>query len=294
MDVSVSEAVMELSEKKVWMFQWVRLWWNCEWKVSTLWTRTVRNNTLLGRELWRDWEQRCGHRQHDGHGHMHSGGQRHRQDDGQRYNQGGKQWHRHDGEQRHRQSSGQRHTQDDGERCKPDDKGRHRQRHEQTRRPAVQRILYCVSHSVDYRRSHQVSTTQRCIAGSAPSVSTYSFIYIYLDLFCTLEHVSGRAFLDKLRVSPFPWCVPTLCSGSTFSPLRLRWVQDVCMFSCHVPFWQNDRDLLRATAVTQGLDGYQNKVRQHEGDYLQSLTENKFNFHVCVNRLSIWSCTYQL
>ena len=29
--------------------------------------------------------------------------------------------------------------------------------------------------------------------------------------------------------------------------------------SCHLHFWQNDRDLLRATAVTQGSNEYRNK-----------------------------------
>ena len=32
---------------------------------------------------------------------------------------------------------------------------------------------------------------------------------------------------------------------------------------CHLHFWQNDRDLLHATAVTQGLNGYWNKS-QHK------------------------------
>ena len=30
--------------------------------------------------------------------------------------------------------------------------------------------------------------------------------------------------------------------------------------TCHLHFWQNDRDLLRATAVTRGWNGYRNKV----------------------------------
>ena len=36
---------------------------------------------------------------------------------------------------------------------------------------------------------------------------------------------------------------------------------DACMFSCncHLHFWQNDQDLLRATAVTRGWNGYRNK-----------------------------------
>ena len=29
--------------------------------------------------------------------------------------------------------------------------------------------------------------------------------------------------------------------------------------SCHLHFWQNDRDLLRATAVTRGSNEYRNK-----------------------------------
>ena len=32
--------------------------------------------------------------------------------------------------------------------------------------------------------------------------------------------------------------------------------------TCHLRFWQNDRDLLSATAVTRGLNGYRNK-NQH-------------------------------
>ena len=29
--------------------------------------------------------------------------------------------------------------------------------------------------------------------------------------------------------------------------------------TCHLHFWQSDRDLLRATAVTRGWNGYRNK-----------------------------------
>ena len=36
------------------------------------------------------------------------------------------------------------------------------------------------------------------------------------------------------------------------SPLGLCWVKGVRSFRCHLHFWQNDRGLLCATAVTQG------------------------------------------
>ena len=34
--------------------------------------------------------------------------------------------------------------------------------------------------------------------------------------------------------------------------------------TCHLHFWQNDRDLLRATVVTRGWNGYQNKSQHRK------------------------------
>ena len=34
--------------------------------------------------------------------------------------------------------------------------------------------------------------------------------------------------------------------------------------TCHLHFWQNDRDLLGATAVTRGSNGYQNKSQHRK------------------------------
>ena len=34
--------------------------------------------------------------------------------------------------------------------------------------------------------------------------------------------------------------------------------------TCHLHFWQNDRDLLRATAVTRGWNGYRNKSQRRK------------------------------
>ena len=39
----------------------------------------------------------------------------------------------------------------------------------------------------------------------------------------------------------------------------------VCLtVNCHLHFWQNDRDLLRATAVTRGWNGYRNKSQHRK------------------------------
>ena len=39
--------------------------------------------------------------------------------------------------------------------------------------------------------------------------------------------------------------------------------------TCHLRFWQNDWDLLRATVVTQGWNGYQNKSQHRKLTLLQ-------------------------
>ena len=68
------------------------------------------------------------------------------------------------------------------------------------------------------------------------------------------------------------WChVICCCFGAssvyTIQPctrLQCHFIQSHIVYAylavtCHLHFWQNDRDLLRATAVTQGWNGYWNK-----------------------------------
>ena len=44
-----------------------------------------------------------------------------------------------------------------------------------------------------------------------------------------------------------------------FMQSRIRKVHPCLAVACHLHFWQNDRDLLRATAVTRGWNEYRNK-----------------------------------
>ena len=46
---------------------------------------------------------------------------------------------------------------------------------------------------------------------------------------------------------------------------RVRRVHAGFAVNCHLHFWQNDRDLLRTTAVTRGWNGYRNESAQ-KGD----------------------------
>ena len=49
------------------------------------------------------------------------------------------------------------------------------------------------------------------------------------------------------------------------SSVSLHSKPHVCLaVTCHLRFWQNDRGLLRATAVTRGWNGYRNKSQNRK------------------------------
>ena len=47
-----------------------------------------------------------------------------------------------------------------------------------------------------------------------------------------------------------------------FNKSHIRKVYACLAVTCHLHFWQNDRGLLRATAVTRGWNGYRNESAQ--------------------------------
>ena len=53
-----------------------------------------------------------------------------------------------------------------------------------------------------------------------------------------------------------------------FNKIHIRKVCACLAVTCHLHFWQNDRDFLRATAVTRGWNGYRNKS-QHRKSTLE-------------------------
>ena len=53
-----------------------------------------------------------------------------------------------------------------------------------------------------------------------------------------------------------------------FNKSHIRKVYASLAVTCHLHFWQNDRDFLRATAVTRGWNGYRNKS-QHRKSTLE-------------------------
>ena len=53
-----------------------------------------------------------------------------------------------------------------------------------------------------------------------------------------------------------------------FNKILIRKVYACLAVTCHLHFWQNDRDFLRATVVTRGWNGYRNKS-QHRKSTLE-------------------------
>ena len=70
----------------------------------------------------------------------------------------------------------------------------------------------------------------------------------------------------KLLPSRRTFCVnhTTKHISRHFMESRIRRMHSCLAETCHLHFWQTDRDILRATAVTRGWNKYQNKSRHRK------------------------------
>ena len=73
---------------------------------------------------------------------------------------------------------------------------------------------------------------------------------------------------ETAAVSAQVLCTPYNHAPCHFMQSHIRKVHACLAVTCHLHFWQNDRDLLRATAVTRGWNGYRNKS-QHRKSTLE-------------------------
>ena len=60
----------------------------------------------------------------------------------------------------------------------------------------------------------------------------------------------------------------SILAEARFNKSHIRKVYACLAVTCHLHFWQNDRDFLRATVVTRGWNGYRNKS-QHRKSTLE-------------------------
>ena len=73
---------------------------------------------------------------------------------------------------------------------------------------------------------------------------------------------------ETASVSAQVLCTPYNHAACHFMQSHIRKVYACLAVTCHLHFWQNDRDLLRATAVTRGWNRYRNKS-QHRKSTLE-------------------------
>ena len=118
----------------------------------------------------------------------------------------------------------------------------------------------------------------RLIALGCGSAWVTSFIARFFNI-----HLSGvltaLAWLvphKTAAVSAQVLCTPYNHAPCHFMQSHMRKVYACLAVTCHLHFWQNNRDLLRATMVTRGWNGYRNKS-QHR----KSTLEKKFSRRSC-------------
>ena len=59
-----------------------------------------------------------------------------------------------------------------------------------------------------------------------------------------------------------------------FNKSHIRKVYACLAVTCHLHFWQNDRDFLRATVVTRGWNGYRNKSQHRKSTLEKKIHES--------------------
>ena len=107
--------------------------------------------------------------------------------------------------------------------------------------------------------------------GSTWVTTFYSAFFFFFSTFFFYIHRSGvltaLAWLvthETAAVSAQVLCTPYNHAPSHFMQSHIRKVYACLAVTCHLHFWQDDRDLLRATAVTRGWNGYQNKSQHRK------------------------------
>ena len=114
---------------------------------------------------------------------------------------------------------------------------------------------------------------QRVLQSHELLVVVDRFYYLYSDILRSradslCSHVilhEWQAFLNihwSGVLTALTWLVPH--EPAVFMQSHIRKVHACSAVTCHLHFWQNDWDLLRASAVTQGWNGYRNKSQHRK------------------------------
>ena len=81
---------------------------------------------------------------------------------------------------------------------------------------------------------------------------------------------------ETAAISAQVLCTPYNHAPCHFIQSHIRQVYVCLSVTCHLHFWQNDRDLLRAIAVTRGWNGYRNRSQIWSVGWLH-FVDKKYN-----------------
>ena len=100
-------------------------------------------------------------------------------------------------------------------------------------------------------------------------MSDYSFIARCLNIYRSgvLTALAWLVLHETAAVSVQVLCTPYNHAPCHIMQSHMRKVYACLAVTCHLHFWQNDRDLLRATAVTRGWNGYRNKSQHRKSKF---------------------------
>ena len=94
------------------------------------------------------------------------------------------------------------------------------------------------------------------------------FVFLNIHRSGVLTALAWLVPHETAAVSAQVLCTPYNHALRHFMQSHIRKVHACLAVTCRLHFWQNDRDLLRATVVTQGWNGYRNKS-QHRNSTLE-------------------------
>ena len=104
------------------------------------------------------------------------------------------------------------------------------------------------------------------LCSQADSLCLHVILDEWLAFYNTFLNIHRSGVLTALT-----WLVPretvaiSVCCVSTIQPCYFMQSHIIkCKVTCHLHFWQNDHDLLCATVVTWGWNGYQNKSQHRK------------------------------
>ena len=106
------------------------------------------------------------------------------------------------------------------------------------------------------------------LACGSTRVTSFNSVFLNIHRSGVLTALAWLVPHETAAVSAQVLCTPYNHAPCHFMQSHIRKVYACLAATCHLHFWQNDRDLLRATAVTRGWNGYWNKS-QHRKSTLE-------------------------